>query len=257
MTGKNHHRPAAKLQKPDLFGLHAVREALFNTDRAFKNIYVSKNRLEEVESLLNDALKKGLKRPRPQVIDRDAFSRMFPDGTVHQGVAATCAPLPETYLHELLMKTAHKESSVFLMLDQVTDPHNVGAIIRSASAFGADGLIVQKRHAPPMNGILAKTACGALEHLPICAETNLARSIELLQEHGYTVLGLDERGRMTFGEKMPKFEKVALVLGAEGDGLRRLTAEKCDALVKLPTQGEILSLNVSNAAAVALYAVMN
>jgi 23S rRNA (guanosine2251-2'-O)-methyltransferase len=131
----------------------------------------------------------------------------------------------------------------------------MGAILRSACAFGAAGIIVQKRHAPelsgPAGGIMAKTACGAMEHTPIAYETNLSRSIEALQEAGYFVYGLDERG-----EDMPRDtpSKAVLVLGAEGEGLRHLVKEKCDVLVKLPTSGPIASLNVSNAAAVALYA---
>ena len=140
------------------------------------------------------------------------------------------------------------------MLDQVTDPHNVGAIMRSACAFGADGLIMQKKHAPSFAGVLAKTACGAVEHINVAFETNLTRSLETLQNNGFFVLGLDEHGEITIGDAdIPN--KCVLVLGAEGTGIRRLIREQCDTLVRLPTTGPILSLNVSNAAAIALYAI--
>jgi 23S rRNA (guanosine2251-2'-O)-methyltransferase len=142
-----------------------------------------------------------------------------------------------------------------LMLDQVTDPHNVGAIISSACAFGAAGVVMQKKHAPALNGVLAKTACGAVEHVPVAFVTNLSRALEEFKEGGYFSYGLDERGEMDIGELGKKPGKCVLIMGAEGPGIRHLVKEHCDSLVRLPMHGPMPSINVSNAAAVALYAV--
>ena len=140
------------------------------------------------------------------------------------------------------------------MLDQVTDPHNIGAILKSSCVFGASALIMQDKHAPDLGGTLAKTACGAVEHVPVIYETNLTRCLELLQKEGYFAIGLDERGENDIA-KLPDYKKMVLVMGAEGDGIRRLVREQCDVLASLPAEGPIPCLNVSNAAAVALYAV--
>lgn len=171
-------------------------------------------------------------------------------GAVHQGVALDAAPLPETSL-EALLATAPK---LLLLLDQVTDPHNVGAILRSAAAFGADAVLLTDRHAPGQGGVLAKTASGALEHVPLITVVNLARTMATLRDAGFWCIGLAEEGAQDIAAH-DLSGKTALVLGAEGEGLRRLTRERCDALARLPTQGAIGSLNVSNAAAVALYEV--
>jgi 23S rRNA (guanosine2251-2'-O)-methyltransferase len=179
--------------------------------------------------------------------DRALLDSLLP-GTVHQGIALDAAPLPETHLNDLLAK----QPRLLVVLDQVTDPHNVGAILRSAAAFGAEGVILTERHAPGMTGTLAKTASGALEHVPLVPVVNLARALEQLREAGFWCIGLAEEGEKSLGAH-DLSGATALVLGAEGDGLRRLTRERCDALAKLPTQGAIGSLNVSNAAAIALY----
>lgn len=239
-----------RLQGPLLWGYHAVRAAWTNPKRRILRLLVTESALAGFQDTLNDS---SLKRPQPEVIDKGAFERMMPPGAVHQGIAALVEPLPMRDAHDLVASLKEEEKATILILDQVTDPHNVGAILRSAAAFGAQGVIVQDRHAPEMNGVLAKTASGAADVIPVAAETNLSRAIEFLQENGFFVAGLDERGDAI--SDLPKHTRVALVLGAEGSGLRPNVANHCDQLVCLPTQGAIRSLNVSNAAAVALYAL--
>lgn len=254
---KSHKYPDGQTPKTrmTLFGIHAVEAAILNPTRAMQAIFCT----DATENMAFDwvikARKNGLKRPDPILLEKQAFDRALPKGTVHQGIGIDAAALSEVFLPDIMNIAVHKEKSVIVLLDQVTDPHNLGAVMRSACAFGADALIVQSRYAPELNGIVAKTACGAVEHLAVVYETNLARAIETLQENGYFALALDERGEKTINEA-EKYNKTVLVLGAEGAGLRPLIREKCDVLVKLPTFGALSSLNVSNAAAVALYAVV-
>ena len=181
----------------------------------------------------------------------DEITDALPDGAVHQGLAMHAAPLPELDLADILESNS---KAPLLFLDQVSDPHNVGAILRSAAAFGAAAVIVQDRHAPQVTGVLAKSASGALEVTPIIRVTNLSRALEETADAGYFRIGLAGEAELNLGQHTPS-DKIVLVLGAEGPGMRRLTREKCDQLVKLPTREPISSLNVSNAAAVALYAL--
>ncbi len=236
--------------KADLFGIHAVREAWKNPARFVHALYITENTWKELETELATSAK----RPAPTIVTKEDLDRAFPPGTVHQGIALSCQKLEEQSVMDLVIRAEGKERSVIVILDQVTDPHNIGAILRSACAFGADGIVMQNRHAPDMDGILAKTACGAVEHLPIAYETNLSRAIEKLKEHHYTIIGMDEHAPKSFGD-LPRYERAVIVLGAEGPGMRRLIRDHCDVLVTLPTKPPIASLNVSNAAAVALYAL--
>lgn len=238
--------------KADLFGMHAVREAWQNPVRFVHALFVTEAAMKEFEPYL----KTNAKRPAPQIVTKDELDRAFPNGTVHQGIAMSCQSLAEQSVMDLIIRGTAKEKSVIVILDQVTDPHNIGAILRSACAFGADGVVMQSKHAPELGGILAKIACGAADHIPVAYETNLSRAIETLKEHHYTVIGLDEHAAQTFGTLRP-YDRAVLVLGAEGSGMRRLIKEHCDVLVTLPTKPPIASLNVSNAAAVALYALLN
>ncbi len=242
--------PKSPKLKADLFGLHAVREAWQNPKRYVHNLYITEATYKDFEPFLKTAAK----RPDPVIVTKDELDKAFSPGTVHQGVALSCQPLAESSVMDIIIKGTQKPRSVVVMLDQVTDPHNIGAILRSACAFGADGVVMQSKHAPEMSGVLAKTACGAMEHIDVAYETNLSRALEKLQENHYTVIGLDEHAAKTFSQ-LPKYDRAVIVLGAEGPGIRRLVREHCDVLVKLPTQEPIASLNVSNATAVALYAL--
>jgi 23S rRNA (guanosine2251-2'-O)-methyltransferase len=179
------------------------------------------------------------------------LGRLVPGDAPHQGVVVEVEPLEEAWLDDLL--TGAPERAVLLVLDQVTDPHNVGAILRSAAAFGAIGIVTQDRHSPPESGALAKAASGALETVPWARTVNLARALDDIAEAGFWRIGLAGDAPMDLKDALgPK--RVALVLGAEGPGLRPNTREHCDALARLPISSGVESLNVSNAAAVALYA---
>jgi 23S rRNA (guanosine2251-2'-O)-methyltransferase len=246
--------PRMQHRAPLLFGTHAVREAWLNPAREIYALYVTEQSISGFDEILKEG--RALKRPAPTILEKKQFDRMFPADTVHQGLAIEAKDLPELGIRDIIIRGKNREKGLILILDQLTDPHNVGAIMRSACAFGCTGIIMQRKHAPALHGVLAKTASGAVEHMPVAYETNLSRSIEELKEAGYFVYGLDERGEQTTAEFAAKGipQYAALVLGAEGPGIRHLVKEHCDALLKLPTSGPISSLNVSNAAAVSLYA---
>lgn len=233
-----------------LWGVHAVREAWANPNRVIHSLLVTERSIKDVEAFVapQDA-----KRPRPDMVERRVIDKRLPEGAVHQGIAIECDAAEEVFLSDIIVKSKLHDKITVVMLDQVTDPHNVGAILRSSCAFGAAALIVQTRHAPDMTGTLAKAACGAAEYVPIVRETNLSRAIEQLQDAGFVVIGLDETGQDI--KDIPTGDKICLVMGAEGPGLRQKIKETCTALLRLPTGGPVPTLNVSNAAAVALYAL--
>jgi 23S rRNA (guanosine2251-2'-O)-methyltransferase len=179
------------------------------------------------------------------------LGRLVPHDAPHQGVVIEVEPLEEAWLDDIL--TAASEQAVLLVLDQVTDPHNLGAILRSAAAFGAVGIVTQDRHSPPESGVVAKAASGALERMPWARVVNLARALEEIGDAGFWRIGLTGDANTELKDALGP-QRVALVLGAEGPGLRPNTREHCDALARLPISDAVESLNVSNAAAVALYA---
>lgn len=197
--------------------------------------------------------------PAPEVVGRDSLAESLPDGAVHQGLALKTEPLIQPELPDLLAGLPPfgpgAATAVIVALDQITDPQNVGAILRSAAAFGAAAVVATRRHAAPESGALAKAASGALEHLAYLQVVNLARALDQLRAAGFWILGLAAEAPTTIAEARAT-GRVLLVLGAEGTGLRRLTRERCDLLVRLPTTGPIGELNVSNAAAVALYELL-
>lgn len=236
-----------------LFGRHAVEAALRNPARPVTRIWCAGDASAEIEAFaatLEPSRRKALPDPTP--VDRPTLDEMLPAGAVHQNLAAAVGPLPAPSLADLCARWAGEPDVLVVVLDQVTDPHNVGAVLRSAAAFGARAVVVQDRHAPPATGTLAKSASGALELVPLVRETNLARALVRLQEAGFWCIGLAEQG----GDQLAEVRldgRCALVLGAEGTGLRRLVRETCDVLARLPTLPPMPSLNVSAAAAVALY----
>ncbi len=226
-----------------IFGIHAVEAALANPRRTISKLYLTEN----AERRLQPAVSARQLAP-VQVLPRDLDRRLGTD-TVHQGALIETQPLPEPTLEELAGIGAGRP---IIVLDQVTDPHNVGAILRSAAVFGAAGLVMTRRHSPPLAGALAKSASGALEHVPVALVQNLARSLTELKELNVILIGLD--GDATDGlETLAWPEHTALVLGAEGKGLRQLTRDTCDLLCRIATDGPIASINVSNAAAIALH----
>ena len=179
------------------------------------------------------------------------LGRLVPHDAPHQGVVIEVEPLEDAWLDDLLNTAPDK--AILLVLDQVTDPHNVGAILRSAAAFGGIGIVTQDRHSPPESGVIAKAASGALERMPWLRVVNLARALEEIAEAAFWRIGLTGDAEMDLKDALGP-QRVALVLGAEGAGLRPNTREHCDALARLPMTDAVESLNVSNAAAVALYA---
>ena len=230
-------------RRPDalyLYGMHPVLAALANPQRDIRRAWATQNARARVEAA-------GLTLPADtEAVVPRALDRLLGDSAVHQGIALEVAPLPVPTLEDL----AHRH--LVVCLDQVSDPHNVGAILRSTAAFGGDAVISTARHAPVESSVLAKSASGAFEMVPLVAVQNLARTLEALGEAGFTRIGLAEEADMTLEEAM-NGDRIALVLGAEGKGLRRLTRDTCDRVARLPTSGPLASLNVSNAAALALY----
>ena len=226
-----------------LWGRHPVLAALANPSRrGMGRLMATAERAAESEA---GGLANGHKI---EIVDLPALTRMLPAGAVHQGLAFKVQPLEGVSLEDL----AQPAQGIILMLDQLTDPQNVGAVFRSALAFGARGIIVQDRHAPALAGALAKAAVGATERLPHARVTNLSRALERLADLGWRAVGLDGAAEQTLEEALDG-QATVLVLGSEGDGIRRLVAEHCDVLAKIPMPGGFESLNVSNAAAIALY----
>ena len=224
-----------------VWGAHAVRAALANPARvAPERLLLTPERARDFASALAGF--------SPVVLASAEIARELPDGAVHQGAAVLVRPSPATPLETL----ASPAEGVLVMLDQLTDPQNVGAIFRSAAAFGGRGLILQERHAPALGGALAKAAAGAVDHIPHARVVNLARALEALADRGWRAIGLAAEAPETLSETLDG-APVVLVLGAEGEGLRRLVREHCDALARIPMTGGLDSLNVASAAAVALY----
>lgn len=238
-------------EKPDdgvlwLYGRHAGAAALANPLRRIKRAYATKNALDWLKSLkLPDDRLALLEDARP-----DAIDRLLQPGAVHQGLAVEAFDLERARLKDVCEPDGTRRPVV--VLDQITDPQNIGAVFRSAAAFGARAAIVQERRTPPLSGALAKAAAGAVETLPCVKAVNISRALEALKDLGYHCAGLSGDSALPV-TAMPKDRPIAIVLGAEGAGLRQLVGATCDALYRIPIAQEVESLNVSNAAAIALY----
>jgi 23S rRNA (guanosine2251-2'-O)-methyltransferase len=252
-TGKqNHKRNPGKNRKEALrnqdwlYGRHAVLAALANPDRHIVKLHGTSNALKVFEAPAR------ARNITPVTSTTSEISTLLPAGAVHQGIAAKAMPLVDTSLNELPLDRP------VIVLDQVTDPHNVGAILRSAAVFNAAALIMTRRNSPPLTGVLAKSACGAIEHVPVVFVGNLSQTLIELGKIGFWRIGLAGEATSALETSTPMTGKcgpVALVLGAEDKGLRRLTIEQCDEVCHITTLGKISSLNVSNAAAIALHVI--
>ena len=239
---KKSHQTHGTPNRPRLWGKHAVSAALDNPDRKVLRAWATREGAEFMQFPREVAV---------TLADVADLGRLVPSDAPHQGVVIEVEPLEDEWLGDILSQAP--ERAVLLVLDQVTDPHNVGAILRSAAAFGVVGIVTQDRHSPPESGVIAKAASGALERVPWARVVNLARALEEIAEAGFWRIGLAGDAETDLKSALGP-QKVALVLGAEGAGLRQNIREHCDALAKLPISDAIESLNVSNAAAVALYA---
>lgn len=226
-----------------LYGLHTCEAALNNPRRVFRRARATRNAARKLQEAFRAA---GIE---PDIVHPRALNRELGPDAVHQGVLLIADPLAQPRLDQI------PRHGVVVLLDQVTDPHNVGAILRTACAFAASAVVTTARHAPESSAVLAKAASGALEHVPYVKVTNLARAIAELKDYGFTIYGLDSEAPAVLDTAGAVPEAAAIVLGAEGKGLRQLTRRSCDHLVRLALPGPIRSLNVSNAAAITLFAM--
>jgi 23S rRNA (guanosine2251-2'-O)-methyltransferase len=226
-----------------LWGRHAVEAALKNPERQHRKLWATREGIDSLDGELPADFP-------VEYADAADLARLVAKDAPHQGLVLECAPLEDVFLDEVALG---EPARPVVVLDQVTDPHNVGAILRSAAAFGAAAIVTQDRHAPPEGGVLAKSASGALETVPWVRVVNLARALDELAEAGYWRIGLAGEAEAVLADVLPAGPLV-IVLGAEGEGMRHNIAAHCDVLAKLPISSAIESLNVSNAAAIALYA---
>ena len=227
-----------------IYGRHAVLSALKNPKRHIKKLLIAAENRAEIEKISSQI--------PYTIVDKKEFLRILPEDAVHQGFALYCNRL-ETYdIENLIAMADKKERCHILILDQVTDPQNIGAIIRSCAAFETLGLVVQDKNSPLESGAMDKATAGTIEFVPIARVTNLSRAIEKLKDAGFWVMGMDGYAETTI-DKINKSGKIAIVMGSEGKGMRRLVQENCDSSVKLPISPNVESLNVSTAAAIALY----
>lgn len=250
-------RRGARFRKPRsgdeydlLFGFHAAEAALGNPARDIRAVMATVNAAQKLAPAL------AARSLTAETVSASDLSARLGGDTVHQGILVEAEALPEPDLAGILASIAgNVAAGPLVVLDQVTDPHNVGAVLRSAAAFGATALVTTRRHSPPLDGVMAKAASGAVEHVPVARVPNLARALQQIGDAGLARIGLDSEAAERL-ETAALNGSVALVLGAEDKGLRRLTCENCDHLCRIATRGSLASLNVSNAAAIALHACL-
>jgi len=226
-----------------IFGLHAVKAALQNQKRKIIKLYMIESVFRKMEAFIPPAV-------NIDIVDPSFIAKKVPDSSPHQGILLETCPLPSLTLEDIDLKTL---KGPLILLDQVSDPHNLGAILRTAAVLKATAVLQPQHNTPePTNMIVSKTASGALEHIPLIQVTNLARAMDYLKKNFVWCLGVDEHG-VSIKEAAQKYDHVALIMGAEGKGLRPLTRKSCDALIAIPANPEFSTLNVSNAAAIAMY----
>ena len=252
-------RLQARPRRERLYGTHAVAAALANPSRRCHRLIATQEGAAQLVDRIDARVLPLAARAlldAPQIASRQDLAALLPDGAVHQGIVLETAPLPAVDLASACRGAALAENGArtVVVLDQVTDPQNVGAILRSAAAFAVGAVVVQDRHSPQGAGALAKAASGALETVPLARVVNIARALIVLKDLGYWCIGLDQDAAEPLAA-VPVKAPLALVLGAEGQGMRRLTRERCDLTASIPMPGAMASLNVSNAAAIALYEV--
>ncbi|MCR9215476.1 MAG: 23S rRNA (guanosine(2251)-2'-O)-methyltransferase RlmB [Proteobacteria bacterium] len=241
-----------KQASPDdswIYGDHPTLAALANRNRKIKRLVLTEAKMSSLNSEMKGLIQE---KVAPELLERETISGLLPENALHQSIAIQAAPLKELSIEDL-PSSDNDQASIIAVLDQVSDPHNVGAILRSAAAFNISAIILPDRHSPPISGTLAKSASGAVELVPMIRVANLSRALETLAQKGYWRIGLDGLADQSLETAAKDIRKIALVLGSEGRGLRQLTAEKCDLLAKLPIDPKMESLNVSNAAAIAFY----
>jgi 23S rRNA (guanosine2251-2'-O)-methyltransferase len=251
--GPSRRRPGAGIAAAErwIYGRHAVAAALANPDRRWRCLLALAPQSQEAHALAAAARAPWQGGGEPvRIVEREALAAILPPGAVHQGLAIEVEPLEAADLDDVLR--AVRGPGILVALDRVEDPHNVGAVLRSAAAFGAAAVILARHGAPPVGGALAKAASGALDRVPLVPVANLARALDRLKEERFWVCGLGEEAPEPLAA-LDLGDRVVLVLGSEGGGLRRLVRERCDRLARLPTSPLQPTLNVSNAAAVALY----
>lgn len=251
MVKFKNHQQSAKKQGLFFYGRHPVCSAIANKQRQIFAIYVTNENFAEVKGL---CAKANRNETIIKVIDRKEFDKFVPQDAVHQGFVAHVKELEQYDIADVCHLAEEKEKCHILILDQVTDPQNIGAIIRSCVAFDTVALVVQDKNSPTESGAMAKASAGMIEHLPIARVTNLSRAIETLKEAGFWVIGMDGYATTTI-DKINKNGKTAIVMGSEGKGMRRLIEESCDSTVKLPISEKVESLNVATAAAITLYEI--
>lgn len=232
-----------------LYGRHPVVAAINNPKRQINTIYVTQDNFSEIKSLCMTA-KRGTTLIK--TVDRKEIEKLLPAGSVHQGLVAAVKELDGYTLDDVCDMAQQFNSCHVLILDQVTDPQNIGAIIRSCVAFDTLALIVQDKNSPTESGTIAKASAGMIEHLPIIRVTNLSRAAETLKKAGFWVIGMDGYAKTSI-EQINKNGKTAIIMGSEGKGMRRLVEETCDDTVRLPISPKVESLNVATAAAITLY----
>jgi 23S rRNA (guanosine2251-2'-O)-methyltransferase len=245
MARKGHRPSKAPANRPRFYGRHAVFAALDNPERRVRKLWGTRELISQLVMPYDIPI---------TYAEAADLGRLVPGDAPHQGIVAEVDPLEDIWLGDLLAQ-GKNDSRPLLLLDQVTDPHNVGAILRSAAAFDALGIVTQDRHAPPESGTVARAASGAQETVPGVRGVNISRALDEIRDAGFWRVGLTGHAKGTLADTIAGQNKIALVLGAEGEGMRQNTEAHCDELAKLPISDKVESLNVSNAAAIALYAV--